>query len=60
MCLLPSISEDRKLINKIESLRMEMITIGLKEGLGSNNTIAISQKLDKYIEKYQNISLVKS
>lgn len=43
----------RELENKIEFLRNEMIMIGLKEGLSSEKTISISQKLDCYIAKYQ-------
>jgi hypothetical protein len=39
--------------NKIESLRKEMIRIGIQEGLTSKRTVQISQKLDKYISKYQ-------
>lgn len=39
--------------NKIESLRNEMIRIGIQEGLTSTRTIQISQKLDTYIAIYQ-------
>lgn len=39
--------------NKIESLRNEMIRIGIQEGLTSTRTIQISQKLDMYITIYQ-------
>jgi hypothetical protein len=39
--------------NKIESLRNEMIRIGIQEGLTSTRTIQISQKLDMYIAIYQ-------
>lgn len=37
----------------IESLRNEMIRIGIQEGLTSENTIKVSQKLDIFIAKYQ-------
>lgn len=46
------------LMRTIESLREEMIRTGIKEGMSSNNTITISQKLDEYIAKYQSILLV--
>jgi hypothetical protein len=39
--------------NKIESLRKEMIRIGIQEGLICERTIIISQKLDTYIARYQ-------
>jgi hypothetical protein len=39
--------------NKIESLRNEMIRIGIQEGLTSIRTIQISQQLDNYIARYQ-------
>jgi hypothetical protein len=42
-----------ELQNKIETLRKEMINIGLSNGFGSPKTITISQKLDRYIAKYQ-------
>lgn len=42
-----------ELLNLIESLRKEMIIVGLKEGLSSDKTIEISQKLDQYIASYQ-------
>jgi hypothetical protein len=41
--------------NKIESLRNEMIRIGIHEGLSSTRTIQISQELDTYIAIYQKI-----
>lgn len=41
------------LVKTIESLRKEMIRIGLQEGLTSEKTIEISQKLDVFIAKYQ-------
>lgn len=39
----------------IKKLRAEMIRIGISEGLSSENTIKISQRLDAYIVKYQNL-----
>jgi hypothetical protein len=47
--------EKRELKNVIESLRQEMIQTGLKEGLSSKKTVALSHKLDEYIVKYQMI-----
>jgi hypothetical protein len=47
------IDEIVSLGNKIESLRNEMIRIGIQEGLTSTRTIQISQKLDAYITIYQ-------
>jgi predicted AlkP superfamily pyrophosphatase or phosphodiesterase len=50
------LSEEKNyLLRTINSMRKELIQIGIKEGLGSENTIAISQKLDEYIAKYQAI-----
>jgi hypothetical protein len=48
--------ERSNLENKIESLRNEMILIGIQEGLTSEKTIMISQKLDIYIAKFQKIN----
>lgn len=39
----------------IKALRNEMILTGMKEGLTSEKTLAISQKLDTYITRYQSI-----
>ncbi|KAB7664311.1 aspartyl-phosphate phosphatase Spo0E family protein [Bacillus sp. B1-b2] len=41
------------LLIEINDLRDELIKIGLKEGINSDNAIQISQKLDKYILEYQ-------
>lgn len=38
---------------KIEKLRQEMVTLGLRNGFKCSKTINVSQKLDKYIAKYQ-------
>lgn len=39
----------------IESLRKEMVLVGIQEGLSSEKTIMISQKLDFFISKHQKI-----
>ncbi|CRK84665.1 Spo0E like sporulation regulatory protein [Neobacillus massiliamazoniensis] len=39
----------------IKVLRNEMILTGMKEGLKSEKTLAISQKLDIFISRYQSI-----
>jgi hypothetical protein len=44
-----------ELKNKIEILREEMVMIGLNEGLSSEKTIKVSQKLDHYIAIYISI-----
>jgi hypothetical protein len=51
----PIINERCKLKMTIESLRKEMIRIGIQEGLTSERTIKISQEIDYYILKYQSI-----
>lgn len=38
--------------NQIEILREEMVMIGLSEGLDSEQTIKVSQELDRYIAIY--------
>ena len=45
--------EKCNLIKIIELLRQEMIETGIKEGLTSEKTIELSQKLDGYITVYQ-------
>ncbi|NMD69984.1 aspartyl-phosphate phosphatase Spo0E family protein [Bacillus sp. DNRA2] len=55
------IDNNLELLCTIESLRREMICVGLKEGLSSEKTIEISQKLDQYIANYQaNCLLIES
>jgi hypothetical protein len=44
-----------EIMRTIESLRQEMIQIGIKEGLHSEKTIKISQQLDVFIAQYQSI-----
>lgn len=51
------IDTNLELLGLIENLRREMICVGLKEGLSSEKTIEISQKLDIYIANYQENSL---
>jgi hypothetical protein len=41
------------LLDIIETLRKELILIGMKEGLTSSKTIKISRELDKYITDFQ-------
>jgi hypothetical protein len=50
---IPEGCEKSFLEESIESLRKEMIRVGTKEGLSSNDTIKISQILDLYITTYQ-------
>ncbi|WHZ00659.1 aspartyl-phosphate phosphatase Spo0E family protein [Neobacillus sp. YX16] len=44
-----------QLKNQIEILREEMVMIGLNEGLCSEKTIKVSQKLDHFIAIYISI-----
>ena len=53
MIIKPIIDEKCKLKMIIESLRKEMIRIGIQEGLTNERTLKISQKLDYFILKYQ-------
>jgi hypothetical protein len=50
------IIETNNLLETIESIRKEMIYIGIQEGLTSESTIKLSEKLDTYIAKYQKIN----
>jgi len=43
----------------IKRLRAEMIRIGISEGLTNEKTIRISQKLDRYISRYQKLKSAK-
>ena len=56
MTLIPITDEKVNLIMTIESLRAEMIRVGISEGLHNEKTVKISQMLDAYIAKYQNAS----
>ena len=47
------LNAEQMLIINIQSLREKMIQIGLKEGLQSQNTIELSQKLDNLLNIYQ-------
>lgn len=51
--LLSNYVEKSHLNRIINTLRNEMIQTGLKEGLSSKKTIALSQRLDEYIARYQ-------
>lgn len=53
MLIVQVIDTPTKIQLKIETLRQEMIQSGLNEGLTSKRTIEISNKLDDYIVKYQ-------
>lgn len=50
-----SIKETDRLLEIIESLRKEMIRIGIQEGITSENTIKLSQELDLHITNYQRL-----
>jgi hypothetical protein len=50
MLLLPQCQNELKI--QIEILREEMITTAMLEGLDSEQTIFLSQKLDQYITTY--------
>lgn len=58
MVLLTKIKTKSDLIEVINILRKEMIHIGTHEGLTSEKTIKISQKLDIYIAKYQALKIL--
>lgn len=45
----------KSLVDKIEHLRNEMIKSGITEGLSSKKTIELSQLLDQYVLKYQQL-----
>lgn len=55
MVLLTKIKCKSDLMETIDVLRKEMIHIGTHEGLSSENTIKVSQKLDIFIAKYQDM-----
>lgn len=52
---LPQVHDISFLKKIIESLREEMIRLGIQEGLSSEKTIKVSQELDFFISKYQNL-----
>lgn len=56
MFLIPISADKSELLYTIESLRKEMIRISNKEGLTSEKTIEISQKLDSFITRYQAVN----
>lgn len=45
--------ENINLLEVINILQKELIRVGLQEGLTNQKTIALSQRLDAYIAKYQ-------
>jgi hypothetical protein len=49
----PTDEKEYDLLKQIEFLRKEMISVGIQEGLTSEKTLIISQKLDIIIAKYQ-------
>lgn len=55
MISMSTIDKKTNLEKLIENLRKEMIDVGIKEGLASEKTIKISQKLDTYISVYQTL-----
>ena len=46
-------SNSSAIVVEIETLRKELITTVQKEGLSSEKTIKLSQKLDVYLVEYQ-------
>lgn len=50
---MPRPYNEDNLMNKIESLRKQMIRTGIEEGLSSKKTIELSQLLDQYVLQYQ-------
>lgn len=53
LTLVPRPYNEDNLMNKIESLRKQMIRTGIEEGLSSKKTIELSQLLDQYVLQYQ-------
>jgi flagellin-specific chaperone FliS len=49
----------KELIEQINSIRSSMIQTGLNKGLNSDETITISQQLDKLLYTYQLLHLSK-
>ncbi|SET19140.1 Spo0E like sporulation regulatory protein [Oceanobacillus limi] len=50
-------SENKKLINQVKKKQNEMIKVGLEKGLQHEETLKLSQQLDKLITKVQKKSL---
>ncbi|WP_077325869.1 aspartyl-phosphate phosphatase Spo0E family protein [Virgibacillus siamensis] len=44
-----------KLLNNIELLRKKMTDVALQEGFSSNESVEISQELDKLLNRYNEI-----
>lgn len=49
---------EERLLKKIESLRQTMNRTGIEKGFNDQETIKISQQLDHYILKYQQLKIV--
>jgi hypothetical protein len=50
--VISSVDSNKKLLEKIEELRKEMILIGKQEGLTSSHSIMISKELDQLLNEY--------
>lgn len=48
-------ANERKLLNEIEECRQEMLELSSKYALNSEAVILISKKLDKLLNKYQQL-----
>lgn len=48
-------ANERKLLNEIEECRQEMLELSSKYALNSDAVILISKKLDKLLNKYQQL-----
>ena len=55
MLRLDELQYKRGLLQKIESLRIQLTYNGIEKGFNDQKTIEISQKLDNYILKYQSL-----
>ena len=55
MLRLDELQYKRGLLQKIESLRIQLTYNGIEKGFNDKKTIKISQELDNYILKYQSL-----
>ncbi|MCQ6280397.1 aspartyl-phosphate phosphatase Spo0E family protein [Bacillus sp. EB600] len=55
MLRLDELQYKRGLLQKIESLRIQLTHIGIEKGFNDKKNIEISQELDNYILKYQSL-----
>ncbi len=55
MLRLDELQYKRGLLQKIESLRIQLTYNGIEKGFNDKKTIEISQELDNYILKYQSL-----